>query len=343
MSGGVSMSDGGIDDVRTVYDALTDEEKGFVTPHRTVYKDVPPLSRTVAYSGGVPVGFADLYGKKGRASLCLAVAKAARGNGLAGEMARTSIRKLLNAMAEEKRRAREAGGSELDAWRSQPRIRRFVWGLDARNDRSARSAERAGFTEQEFKRPHKFRRFVMTRGEAERMLSGREEKRAADIPSIYEDVRRAYGDMGYPIAGDRLVVSEQPTYTNGKPVPADVMAPEVSGGNTQYDGTIRINPNYRSVMRRWGLKGSGSDFLRMIIGHELGHHVDRTLLRTRARSAERRRLLDEISRSGFHTVYTDSYGPGTDRRKLDKELLAEYLARRVADRLSNARRYGHVH
>ena len=162
--------DGTYDDVKAVYDALTDEEKDFVTPHRKVYKDVPPLARTVAYSGGAPVGFADLYGKKGRASLCLAVAKAVRGRGLAGEMARTSIRKLLNAMAEEKRKAMEAGGKELEDWRRQSRIRRFVWGLDARNDRSAHAAARAGFTEQEFRRPHKYRRFVMTRGEAERLL-----------------------------------------------------------------------------------------------------------------------------------------------------------------------------
>ena len=148
---------------------------------------------------------------------------------------------------------------------------------------------------------------------------------AADIPSIYDDVRRTYAAMGYPVSGDRLVVSETPTYTNGKPVPAEVMAPEVSGGNTQDDGVVRINPNYRSVMRHWGVKGSGRDFLRTIIGHELGHHIDRTVLRTR-RSAERRRLLHEIRKSGFHTVYTDSYGPGTDRRKLDKELLAEYMS-----------------
>ena len=151
------------------------------------------------------------------------------------------------------------------------------------------------------------------------------------IPSVYDEVRKAYAGMGYPVSGDRLVVSEQPTYVDGRPVPKDVLAPEVSGGNTQNDGTVRVNPDYRAVMRHWWIKGSGRDFLRTIIGHELGHHVDRTVLSGRA--AERRRLLREIARSGFHTVYTDSYGPGTDRRKLDKELLAEYLAKQVSDRL----------
>jgi len=152
-----------------------------------------------------------------------------------------------------------------------------------------------------------------------------------DIPSVYDEVRKAYAGMGYPVSGDRLVLSEQPTYVDGRPVPQDVIRPNSSGGNTQDDGTVRINPRYRAVMRHWGLKGSGRDFLRAIIGHELGHHIDRTVLS--GRSAERRRLLSEIAKAKFHTVYTDSYGPGTDPRKLDKELLAEYLARRVSDRL----------
>lgn len=168
------------------------------------------------------------------------------------------------------------------------------------------------------------------------IMSGTEKKAGAriDIHSIYDEVRRAYSGMGYPVSGDRLVVSGQPTYNDGRPVPKDVIKPNSSGGNTQNDGTVRINPDYRAVMRHWGLKGSGRDFLRTIIGHELGHHVDRTVLSGRA--AERRRLLREISRSGFHTVYTDSYGPGTDRRKLDKELLAEYLGRQVSARLTKS-------
>jgi hypothetical protein len=95
-------------------------------------------------------------------------------------------------MAEEKRRAVEAGGKELEDWRKQSRIRRFVWGLDARNDRSAHAATRAGFTEQEFKKPHKYRRFVMTRGEAERM---RDKAARIDIPSVYDEVRNASAGM----------------------------------------------------------------------------------------------------------------------------------------------------
>jgi hypothetical protein len=165
---------------------------------------------------------------------------------------------------------------------------------------------------------------------------GLPEKKASvkiDIPAIYDEVRRAYADMGYPVSGDRLSVSEQPTYTNGKSVPADVLSSNESGGNTQDDGTVRINPRYRSVMRHWGLKGPGRDFLRTIIGHELGHHIDKSVLSKPERAEERKRLLKEIVNEKFHTVYTDSYGPDTDPRKLDKELLAEYLAAMVRRKL----------
>lgn len=166
------------------------------------------------------------------------------------------------------------------------------------------------------------------------MMSGVPEKKASakiDIPALYEEVRRAYADMGYPVSGDCLVLSERPTYVDGRPVPADVINPNESGGNTQHDGTVRINPRYRAVMRHWGLKGPGRDFLRTIIGHEVGHHIDRTVLGDRPE--ERRRLLREIAKAKFHTMYTDSYGQDTDPRKLDKELLAEYLAKMVKRKL----------
>ena len=171
------------------------------------------------------------------------------------------------------------------------------------------------------------------------VLRNTEKKASAkiDIPALYEEIRRAYSEMGYPVSGDRLVLSEQPTYVDGRPVPADVISPNESGGNTQHDGTVRINPRYRAVMRHWGIKGPGRDFLRTIIGHEVGHHIDRTVFGDRP--DERSRLLQEIAKAKFHTVYTDSYGPDTDPRKLDKELLAEYLAAMVKKNLEKKAEY----
>lgn len=154
-----------------------------------------------------------------------------------------------------------------------------------------------------------------------------------DIPKIYDEVLKAYKALGYPISDSKLLISSRPTYTDGKPVPTTVLKPNASGGNAQDDGTIRINPEYRKVMRHWGLRGSGRDFLRTIIGHELGHHIDRTQFKYDSKNKKRSSLLKEIADSGFHTKYTDSYPKNTDPRKLQKELLAEYLASTMIRRL----------
>ena len=154
-----------------------------------------------------------------------------------------------------------------------------------------------------------------------------------DIPKIYDEILKAYKALGYPISDSKLVISSQPTYTDGRLVPSTVLKPNASGGNVQDDGTIRINPEYRKVMRHWGLKGSGRDFLRTIIGHELGHHIDRTQFQYDPKNKKRSSLLKEIMDSRFHTKYTDSYSKDTDPRKLQKELLAEYLAHKVLDQL----------
>ena len=147
-----------------------------------------------------------------------------------------------------------------------------------------------------------------------------------DIARLYDEVRKRYGELGYDVVGDRLVVSEQPTYTNGKIVPKDVLDPAMSGGNTQDDGTIRINPKYRDVKRNWNASGSDEDFLMTIIGHEMGHHIDRTFLSKPEHAKERALLLRQITKNRFRTVYTDSYGKDTPKNKLDKEMIAEYLS-----------------
>lgn len=159
-----------------------------------------------------------------------------------------------------------------------------------------------------------------------------------NIPSIYDSVRTAYEDMGYQIIGDRLKISRQPTYNDGRPVPEGVISPDESGGNTQDDGVVRINPEYRKVMRHWKINGKGRDFLESIIGHELGHHIDRTVFNYSYKDSRRKKLLKEIEEGKFHTVYTDIYDKDKiDRRKLDKELLAEYLSSLVKKKLEERR------
>ena len=163
----VELRDGGIDDVRKVIAGLSDVDRRYILARgRTEYRDVPGrlAGRTVAYEGGEPVGFSDIYGvdNKGRVrpspSMVVAVLDKARGHRLAGTLARDAMKKVL-ARAEALRAAR---GKRED------RLRRFVWRLHAGNESSARAAAHAGFTEQQFARPHKYRQFVMSRQAAEK-------------------------------------------------------------------------------------------------------------------------------------------------------------------------------
>lgn len=150
----VELREGTYDDVKKVYDALTPAEKDMVTPGRTLYKDVPYTARRVAYSAGVPVGFADLYGLREDGTptpsqnLTLAVSSAMRGRRIARRLVNETIEAAMRRTAQRKDR---------DA-----RIRRVIWALVKGNDASARAAEHSGFTERKYDKPHGYRRFVKT-------------------------------------------------------------------------------------------------------------------------------------------------------------------------------------
>ena len=162
----VELRDGGIDDVRKVIAGLSDaDRKRILALGRTEYRDVPGrlAGRTVAYDGGEPVGFTDIYGidNQGRVrtspSMVVAVLAKARGKRLAGTMANDAMLKVIA-------RARELAA---ERGKRADRLRRFVWRLHVGNEASARAAANAGFTEQSFGRPHSYRQFVMPRSTAE--------------------------------------------------------------------------------------------------------------------------------------------------------------------------------
>lgn len=149
MSDSIDIRDGTYGDVRTVYDSLTDEERNFVTPGRSVYKDIRPTARSIAYMGRKPVGFADVYGDKDgelrpSPNVILAISGNARGHGLARRVVHDAIAKVeaINAAARKKR------------------LRRFVWSLLTENHASAAAAVRSGFTEATPKNAKTYRRFV---------------------------------------------------------------------------------------------------------------------------------------------------------------------------------------
>jgi len=149
---GIELREGPYKDVKKVYDALTPEEKNFVTPGRTFYKDVPYTARRVAYDGGVPIGFADLYGlyedgsPRSSQNLTLAVSDAARGR----RVARSMVDEAIEAAVARARRKKDR----------RTEVKRIIWSLLRENEASARAAANSGFTERVYDKPHGYRRFV---------------------------------------------------------------------------------------------------------------------------------------------------------------------------------------
>lgn len=167
----IELRDGKYSDVKKIYDALTDKDKEFLTPGRRAYVDSPSLlTRSVAYDGRRPVGFADLYpGKhKNFASLCVAVSDNARGKGIAGDMAKDAIRKLILQIERNRIKAELEGGESLKKYKDLPTLEGFQWILKKDNLPSARAAEKAGFKEKFIFSP-RWRKFQMPREDAERM------------------------------------------------------------------------------------------------------------------------------------------------------------------------------
>lgn len=166
-NGAFELTDGSFDDVRSVFDGLSDAEKELVLSRgRTSYRDRPGrlAGRTVAYDRRGPVGFADIYGfhRDGRVraspSIIVAVDGRARGRGLARDMVNDAMRKVLRRVDEIRRERGHGAGN----------VRRFVWRLHNGNEASASAARRAGFQEQLFRRPHTWRQFVMDAHDVER-------------------------------------------------------------------------------------------------------------------------------------------------------------------------------
>jgi len=73
----------------------------------------------------------------------------------------------------------------------------------------------------------------------------------------------------------KFKVDSQPVYTNGEPC-YEYDEDECAGDWTSL-GWIRLNPDMKSVMDRYGVVWHGSDdideFTKIIIAHELTHEV----------------------------------------------------------------------
>ena len=169
--GKVELRDGSYEDVMRVVNGLSEKDKARIVRPGGTFRDVPGrlAGRTVAYEGDTPVGFVDVYGVDNNGvvtpspAMVIAIDEKARGRGLSKVMSDDVIKKVLDRV----NKTRNDLGKD--------RFKRLVWRLHKDNDASASAASNAGFHEQEFKAPHRFRQFELKRDEIEKNAQAKQD------------------------------------------------------------------------------------------------------------------------------------------------------------------------
>ena len=145
-----------------------------------------------------------------------------------------------------------------------------------------------------------------------------------NIKNLFDEVVSKYKDIfGFDLSYMAFKVDRQPVYTNGEPC-YEYDEDECAGDWTSL-GWIRLNPDMKSVIDRYGVDWHGSDdieeFTKIIIAHELAHEVWNNI----ADDQFKEDVLNEARMQSFSTTYLDSVKPS----RLDEETFCEYLAHQV--------------
>ena len=148
---------------------------------------------------------------------------------------------------------------------------------------------------------------------------------------MYEEdidfVLKRYKDLfGFDLSYMAFKVDSQPVYTNGEPC-YEYAEDECAGDWTEL-GWIRLNPDMKSVMDKYGVAWHGSDdvdeFTRIIIAHELAHELWNNVVG----EDFKQNVLDKARRENFSTVYLKTVKPS----KFREETFCEYMANVVVCR-----------
>ena len=149
---------GTYDDVNSIYQSLSDEDKEYVTPGHREYKNLPESveARSVAYDGDTPVGFTEIYGpyvkgprfpwrktvdRPGYYFVETAVRDGYRGHGLSSETAKRAIKKVIDKIKQNRIEWISSGYGPHPKWEPD----RIKWEFVNGNDKSEKAAIRAGF------------------------------------------------------------------------------------------------------------------------------------------------------------------------------------------------------
>lgn len=135
-------------------------------------------------------------------------------------------------------------------------------------------------------------------------------------------VLRAYQNRyGLDLYHMKAVVDERPVYNNGERC-YEFYSDECAGDWTKL-GWIRINPDLKSVMKRYDVVADETEFAKNIIAHELAHEVWNNI----ATDDFKHEMLDAAKKSNFTTKYLQTI---ENPSKLPEETFCEWLAKEVA-------------
>lgn len=137
---------------------------------------------------------------------------------------------------------------------------------------------------------------------------------------IIKDVISQYNKQGYNLSDTNFNLDYIPRYNNDKPA-YDFKLP--SGGSyISKTGDVILHPNIKHVMSAYGIKDKPIEsFAKQLIAHELAHKIDHKYLT----NSNRQDILNEALNNKFTTSYLKLV---SDKNK-NKEILAEYLSRKL--------------
>ena len=151
-----------------------------------------------------------------------------------------------------------------------------------------------------------------------------EDMQNSNLNASINDVLSAYKQkFGFDLSYMKFKVDGQPVYTNGQPC-YEYDEDECAGDWTSL-GWIRLNPDMKSVMDRYGIAWHGIDdideFTKIIIAHELAYEVWNKI----ADDQFKNEVLTKARSQNFTTEYLQTVKPS----KLDEETFCEYLSHEV--------------
>lgn len=157
--------------------------------------------------------------------------------------------------------------------------------------------------------------------------SSTDKERLAKLLSV---IVNEYKKEGYDLSHMKAEFSDTPRYTDGREVPAEEMDPDAFGGSWTNTGTVYINPNREGPMTFYGQNGTKDpeEFSRAIMAHELAHEI----YKNHATDEDKEKVRKAIAAEGFTTDYLAN---GVAPHKMDEEGFAEYMARKVMNRMSD--------